>query len=98
MISRKTIVSLMLALLLGTGIKAYTLRHIGPCDAYLAHQPNAPETVIVDPQGHATEVPCSNWVLRQPRGVQIAAFFDMALLVVFGISAAADWNRRQQYE
>ena len=94
MISQKTIFSLLLALLLAGCIKAYTLRISNPCDAYLAGQPGAPATVVVNPEGRAVEIPCDSWFLRQPRALQAWCMLDGVLVVIFLISAWADWRRR----
>ena len=95
MISRKTIFSLLLALLLAGCIKAYTLRVINPCDAYLAGQASAPSTVVMNTEGRAVEIPCNSWFLRQPRAVQAWCMFDGLLVVIFIISASADRRRRR---
>ncbi len=65
MISRKTLYSFLFALLLAGCIKAYTLRLISPCDAYLSGQTQAPASLIVNQQGRAYEVPCNQWFLRR---------------------------------
>ncbi len=96
--SKKTMYSFLLALLLGIAIKAWTMQHVGPCDAYLAGQWHAPSTVVVNPQGVAREVPCSDWFQRQPRGVQAACIVDGAVLVVFAVSVWSDWSGRRRYE
>jgi len=95
MISRKTLYSFLLALLLAGCIKAYTLRLISPCDAYLSGQTQAPASLIVNQQGRAYEVPCNQWFLRQPRGVQGLCLFEGVLVVIFLISAYTDWRRRR---
>ena len=95
MISRKTIFSLLLALLLAGCIKAYTLRVINPCDAYLAGQAGAPATVVTNTQGRSMEIPCNSWFLQQPRTVQAWCMLDGLLVVIFLISASADWKRRR---
>jgi hypothetical protein len=94
-ISRKTIISFLLALLMAVSIKAYTLRIPNPCDAYLSGQFKAPATVVVNTQGRAYQVPCDDWFLRQPRPVQVLCMVDGAIVVVFLISAYADWRRRR---
>ncbi len=90
--------SFLLAVLLGVGIKAWTMRGLGPCDAYLAGQWNAPSTVVVNSRGVAREVPCSDWLQRQPREVQAACIVEGAVVAVFAVSAWGDWSRRRRYE
>jgi hypothetical protein len=97
MISRKTLYSFLLAVLLLGCIKAYTLRLTNPCDAYLAGQAQAPETVVVNQNGIPYQVPCNQWFLRQPRAVQALCFFEGVLVVVFLVSAYADWRRRRTF-
>jgi hypothetical protein len=95
MISRKTLLSLLVALLLAGCIKAYTLSLHNPCEAYLAGQRDAPETVVVNPQGRAYQVPCNQWFLRQPPSVQVLCLADGGVFIVFLFNAVADWQRRR---
>jgi hypothetical protein len=94
-ISRKTIISFLLALLLAVSIKAYTLRIANPCDAYLSGQLKAPATVVMNQQGRPYLVPCNDWFLRQTRSVQVFCLVDAGIFVVFLVSAFADWRRRR---
>ena len=96
MISQKTIFSFLLALLLAICIRAWTLRQVGPCDAYKAGQLDAPSSVVINPQGHAMIIPCNQWLLRQPRSVQVSCLVDAGLFVIFLIGASADWTRRRR--
>ncbi len=95
MISQKTIFSLLLALLLAGCIKAYTLRLHSPCDAYLTGQFGAPATVVMNEQGRPYQVSCDDWFMRQPRQVQVLCMVDGVIVVVFLVSAYADWRRRR---
>ena len=98
MISQKTIVSLLLAILLAILIKAITLREVGPCAAYQAGQRNAPATAVVNPQGREYQVPCdsrSQWFLRQTRPVQALTMLDGLVVVVFLFSAYVDVTQRR---
>lgn len=90
MISRRTIYSLLLTLLLALGIRLWALGQRDDCDR-LAPNPNA--QVMVQSGTRTITVPCTYWVPRQPVQVQALLLLNLVLGVVFFISAGADWAR-----
>ena len=92
MISRKTIYSLLLASLAAAGVFAWNTEKRDECDMAGANRTTM-QVVI----GQAGKVPvvanCSDWLPRQPQGVQGAVFLDAAAWVVFGLSLAWDVKR-----
>ena len=89
MISRVTIFSLLLGLLLGLGIYMYSQDERDRCSTYPAGGV-APRSEYVVTGTRETEVPCSEWFLRQPLTVQILCIADAALGVVFALNAIGD--------
>ena len=92
MISRVTLFSLLLGLMLGAGIRLWDARQKDDCS------PTWPGTRRSPPPngrvGHAQIiVPCNDWIMRQPMRMQILCLLDFALLVVFFLNALADLQR-----
>ncbi len=93
MISRRTIYSLLLTLLLAIGIRVWALSVRDDCDRAGPSNPATPNTVAVESGTRTIDVPCTYWVPRQPTRVQILLLVNVALGVVFIVSAATDWTR-----
>lgn len=93
MISQRTIFSLLLTLLLMISIYAWSGQHRDECTAYLRGDLKAPATQAVDVGRGAIDVPCTSWLPRQPRGVQVLCLLDVALGVVFALSV---WDDRMR--
>ena len=93
MISRKTLFSLLLTLLLAGGIAAWSAGRRDECSAWLAGDTRAPREMVVMTGDHRMVVGCDEWFLRQPTGVQVLCLADAAVGVVFLVSAWADRQR-----
>ena len=91
MISRLTIFSLLLGLMLGLGIYTYSQGQQDRCNTYPTGgvQPRSEFVITGERQ---IEVPCSEWFLRQPLAVQILFVVDFLLGFVFAVNALADIN------
>ena len=92
MISRITIFSLLLGLLLGLGIYMYSLGGRDRCNTYPAGGV-APRSEYVVTGERETEVPCSEWFLRQPQAVQVLCVLDAVLGALFALNAVGDLVR-----
>ena len=93
MISRRTIISLLLALLLAGGLAAWSAGRRDECSAYLAGVTGAPRDEVVPMGSHVMRVGCDEWFLRQPEGVQVLCLVVGAGFVVFVVSAWGDLLR-----
>jgi uncharacterized membrane protein len=89
-ISRVTLYSLLLGLLLAMGIWHWSGWRKDDCTRYLAGDKSAPASEWVVSGTRTIEVPCSDWVLRQPMGVQILCLLDGVVLLLFVLNALAD--------
>ena len=92
MISAKTIFSFLLAVGLALGLWLFAQEHRDDCD----RQPKVNgQTQYIDVQSgsHTVTLPCKLWVARQPQKVQGLWFLNVAIGLVFGISAFGDWKR-----
>jgi hypothetical protein len=89
MISRVTIFSLLLGLMLGVGIYAWSQSERDDCMRYPpGGRPPATEMVVSGTR--EIEVPCSDWWMRQPLDVQMLYLLDATLGVVFLMNALQD--------
>jgi hypothetical protein len=98
MIGRKTGVTLMLALVLGSGIAMWVAWHPDSCSRYLRGEPTLPSTQEVEMGGRTVYVPCEQWYPRQTMAMQTACLVEFALigvLVVFAAGDGVDWWRRR---
>lgn len=93
MISRRTIVSLLLTLLLAGGLAAWSVGRRDECSAYLAGVAGAPVDEVVAVGSHVMRVRCDHWFLRQPEGVQVLCLGVGAGFAVLGLSIWGDWRR-----
>ena len=101
MISRQTVVSLLLALLLGVGLKSWALGQRDDCDDYLAGDRSAPASQMVESGSRSVDVPCEAWIPRQSLWVQILCLLELVVIVVFTISCAGDlrdWATRRRWK
>jgi hypothetical protein len=89
-ISKVTVFSLLLGLLLASGIRLWYVEHKDECARWLAGDRTAPATQIVVSGTRMIEVPCTDWTMRQPMRVQVLCLFDLALGVVFVMNGLAD--------
>jgi hypothetical protein len=95
MISRRTIFSLFLTILIFLGLRLWIMNHRDPCDAYMPGHV-LPQTVMVESGTRTVEMPCNDWLLRQPVLVQATCLLDFAALVMFLLSLLLDVHRRNQ--
>ena len=98
-ISRMTIFSLLLALLLATGIRRWYLGQRDDCRRYLAGDASFPSAQVVVSGNRTIVVPCDQWWMRQPTIVQMLCLLDLLLAVVFVVNALQDaraWFERQR--
>lgn len=93
MISRVTIFSLLLGLMLGVGIRLWSIEQKDPCAAYLAGDRKAPASQWVESGTRTIEVPCSEWLPRQSMRVQVLCLLDVALAAVFLLNALAELRK-----
>jgi hypothetical protein len=94
-----TLISLLAALLLTTGIYLWNVEHWDDCARYLAGETWLPSTQMVDSGDHQIEVPCRQWLLRQPVILQLLCLIDLVLFVVFMLNASGDllkWKRMRR--
>jgi hypothetical protein len=102
LISRVTIFSLLLALMLGVGIRLRTQGQRDGCAAYLAGDKTAPATVYVVTGTRTVIVSCDEWLPRQTERVQLLCVLELLLVGVFVVHAWGDardwfgaWRRRR---
>jgi len=88
--SRVTLFSLLLALLVGIGIRLCTDGQRDACAGYLAGDTAAQKSEWVLSGTREIEVPCTDWITRQPLRVQILCLVDLVLAVLFLLNALSD--------
>ncbi len=89
-ISKVTLYSLLLGLMLAAGIGVWSSRRIDPCTRFLEGDTSQPAVQIVESGTRLLRVPCTNWIARQPLRVQILCLLDGTLGIVFGLNLLAD--------
>jgi hypothetical protein len=89
-ISRVTIFSLLLGLMLGIGIRYWSHEQRDACSAYLAGDKYAQSSEYVTSGTRMIAVPCRDWIMRQPMRVQLLCLADLSLVVVFVLNVAGD--------
>ena len=97
-ISRVTIFSLLLSLLLATGIRRWYLGQRDDCRRYLAGDTSFPAAQVVVSGTRTIVVPCDQWWLRQPVAVQMLCLLDLLLATVFAVTGLQDtraWLERR---
>jgi hypothetical protein len=90
MISRVTIFSLLLSLMLAIGIYFWSSGRRDACAAYLAGDSAAQSSEYVASGSRMIAVPCRDWTMRQPLRVQLLCLADLGLVIVFVLDAAGD--------
>jgi hypothetical protein len=88
--SRVTLFSLLLALLLGVGIRLWTDEHRDACAPYLSGDTKAQKSEWVVSGTREIEVSCNDWTARMPLRIQILCLLDVVLGVLFGLNALSD--------
>lgn len=94
MISRVTLYTLLAAVLLGLGIRTWSAGQPDVCAPYLAGDLQAPATEVVEAGTRLVEVPCTQWLERQPLRVQVWCLADGVLAAVFLLNAGVDVSHR----
>ena len=101
MISRVTIFSLLLGLMLGLGIFLRAKGEHDRCNTYTAGDiPPKSETVVSGTR--EIQAPCSDWWIRQPMEMQVLSIADAGLGLIFVINCLIDlrrwalWKRRRK--
>jgi hypothetical protein len=89
-ISRVTLFSLLLGLMLAMGIRLWTGTQKDDCSRYLAGDKTAPKSEWVVTGTRTIEVSCSDWTMRQPLRVQVLCLLDVVVLLLFFLNAMAD--------
>jgi hypothetical protein len=90
MISRVTLFSLLLGLMLATGIWMWTNAHPDDCVRQTAPDGSMPASEWVVSGTRQIEVPCNDWTMRQPLAVQVLCLLDLLLAVVFVLNVLLD--------
>jgi hypothetical protein len=90
MISRVTLFSLLLGLMLGAGIRLWYMRQRDDCALYLAGDKSVPASEYVVSGTRMIEVPCNDWFMRQPMRIQVLCLVDLAIAVIFVLNALSD--------
>jgi hypothetical protein len=98
MISRKTGVELLLALLLASGMAMWNARHPDLCYQYMHGDQTVPSSQGIEVSGKTVYVPCDQWYPRQTMAIQTLCLVEAGLIVLFLVSAIGDfvdWRRRR---
>lgn len=90
MVSRVTLYSLLLGLMLAMGIWHWSGERKDDCTRYLAGDKRAPSSELVVSGTRIVEVSCSEWTMRQPLRVQILCLLDVVVFLVFVTNALFD--------
>ena len=90
MISRFTLRLILVALLIPSGLAVWQTGHRDNCSRFLAGDASRPATTMVEAGGHMVEVPCSQWLPRQPLGVQLLCLAEGVLLLIVLINVFGD--------
>ena len=92
MISRRTILSLLLAVLFALGLRVWAMGQRDECDGLLAGGQRR-TSVYVESGTRTVEMPCDIWLPRQPMWFQAMIAANMAVVAVFVVSGCGDWVR-----
>ena len=96
MISRITIFSFLLGLMLGLGIFLHAKGERDRCNSYPAGGvPPKSETVVSGTR--EIQAPCSDWWIRQPSEIQVLCIADLGLALIFCVNALIDVRRSIQW-
>jgi hypothetical protein len=90
MISRVTLFSLLLGLMLAIGIWMWSDAQHDACFAYLNGNKSAQSVEYVASGTRMIAVPCDDWVMRQPLRVQLLCLVDLCLGAVFVLNSLGD--------
>src|SRR5580704_3912854 len=96
MISRVTLGSFLLVLLVTAGIYLWSAEHWDDCARYMAGDTSLPSSEMVDVGDHQVEVQCGQWFPRQPVGLQVTCLIDLVVIIIFSLNGLGDfleWRR-----
>jgi hypothetical protein len=89
-ISRVTLFSLLLGLMLTLGLRLWSYGQRDACSPYLEGNKQAQAGEYVPSGTRLIDVPCNDWIMRQPLRVQLLCLVDLGLGVVFVLNAIGD--------
>jgi hypothetical protein len=95
-ISRVTLVSFLLALLLTAGIYLWSAEHWDDCARYMAGDTSLPSSEVVDVGDPQVEVQCGQWLPRQPVALQVMCLVDLVAVIVFTLNAVGNFLEWKQ--
>lgn len=90
MISRVTLFSLLLGLMLALGIWRDSSERRDACSAYLDGNKSAQTIEYVASGSRMIAVPCNDWFMRQTFRMQMLCLLDLCLTAVFVLNALGD--------
>lgn len=90
MISRVTLGLFLLALVIPSGIALWSSGHRDSCSRYLAGDRSLPATQMIQAGDRAIEVPCEQWLVRQPLMVQVFCLLEGVVVFVMGVNLFGD--------
>ena len=89
-----TLGSLLVALLIPSGMAVWWGGHRDSCSRFLAGDKSRPPTQMVAVGSQMMEVPCEQWLPRQPAAVQMWWLMEGLAVMVFAIHAVGDVRDR----
>jgi hypothetical protein len=93
-ISRITLGSLLLGLLIASGIRLRDINLNDDCTRYMAGDKSLPASQWVVSGTRTVEVACNNWFARQPLWMQVLYLVDVLLAMLFALNALHDLRGR----
>ena len=79
--------------MLGLAIRLWDARHPDDCALYNAGDRSVPSSVMVVSGTRQIEVPCNDWIMRQPLKVQLLCLVDLVIGVIFFFNALSDFQQ-----
>jgi len=98
-ISKVTLYSLLLAMMVALTIWTSSQGHRDGCAAYLAGDRTAPSTEYIVTGTRTVVVSCNQWLPRQPTWVQMLCLVELVLIATFllnGLGNVRDWLERRR--
>ena len=91
-----TLGSLLVALLIPSGMAMWLSGHRDNCSRYLAGDRSLPPTQMVAAGSQVVEVPCQEWLPRQSMWIQMLCLVELVVVIVFVLHLVGDlrdWKR-----
>jgi hypothetical protein len=85
-----TLFSLLLGLMLALGLRLWSDGQRDACSPYLEGNKLAQAGEYVTSGTRLIDVPCNDWLMRQPMRVQLLCLVDLGLGIVFVLNAIGD--------